>query len=455
MLCQRCRLPLQPHDSLLNLTPTQRGLLTADQQSDKRPTFVPNNYKFHSPTDSFVYLTDSLLAGQSTVFPAVAQASKSGGNSSLDPAGATTSTAANKPNFGQRDNRSKRIQTVENLFDNISGKSDLDYPICVECADLVLEGLKPRYEEACKERDIYVAFLNKIRDTPSAGSEEIKDLELTISKLKTDNELSLKDLEAAEEELRQAEEELEALKTESAKLEIEESAFYQKANETMGDLEHLRLEKEQLDTSEATLKAQIQRLERANVFNDTFFIGSDSHFGTINGLRLGRLRDKRVEWSEINAAWGQLLLLLSTIITRLNIKIQGYRLRPLGSTSRIEQLPTQEADMTTDGPGAPSKPIVLELYSSGDYTFERILNHKRIDSAMVAFLDVLDQVCQFISQANPPPTQPMPYKIDKDKIGGHSIRLSLKSTNESWTMACKHVLGTAKWALAQTARLAK
>lgn len=445
MLCQRCRLPLQPHESLVNLTPTQRSLLTADR-TDRRPTFVPNNYKFQSPADSFVYLTDSLVAGHSSLFPAAGGPSATANPTSSD------SSSSDKQNFGQRDNRSKRIQTVENLFENISGKSDLDYPICIECSDLVLEGLKPRYEEACKERDSYVGFLNKVRDTPGAGSEEIKELETNISKLKSDNEYALKDLIAAEQERRQAEEELEQLKQENADLEEEESSFYKLYNDTMGHLEKLRLEKEQLDMRENVLKSQIQRLERVNVFNDTFYIGSDSHFGTINGLRLGRLRDKRVEWSEINAAWGQLLLLLSTIISRLNIKIQRYRLRPLGSTSRIEQLPSHDNPSSTTSNG---KPIVLELYSSGDYTFERILNHKRIDSAMVAFLDVLDQVCQFISNASPAPSQPMPYTIDKDKIGGHSIRLSLNSTNESWTMACKHVLGTAKWALAQTARLAK
>lgn len=71
------------------------------------------------------------------------------------------------------------------------------------------------------------------------------------------------------------------------------------------------------------------------MYNDAFCIGHDGVFGTINGLRLGRvpgvpvsvtyqpfsrfiLRSDQVEWAEINAAWGQTLLLLYTIARKLD-----------------------------------------------------------------------------------------------------------------------------------------
>lgn len=41
-----------------------------------------------------------------------------------------------------------------------------------------------------------------------------------------------------------------------------------------------------------------------------FFIWIDGEYGTINGLRLGRLRQELVEWHEINAAFGQIAFLL-------------------------------------------------------------------------------------------------------------------------------------------------
>lgn len=55
---------------------------------------------------------------------------------------------------------------------------------------------------------------------------------------------------------------------------------------------------------------QLQRLQRTNVLNSLFSIWVDGDFGTISGFRLGRLPHRPVEWDEINAAWGQAVLLL-------------------------------------------------------------------------------------------------------------------------------------------------
>lgn len=81
--------------------------------------------------------------------------------------------------------------------------------------------------------------------------------------------------------------------------------------------------------------ATLEKLERTNVYNDAFCIGHDGVFGTINGLRLGRVpgvpvslmvtlegipssTSRQVEWAEINAAWGQTLLLLYTVARKLD-----------------------------------------------------------------------------------------------------------------------------------------
>ena len=165
-----------------------------------------------------------------------------------------------------------------------------------------------------------------------------------------------------------------------------------------------------------------------------FCIGFDGYFGTINGLRLGRLKDIKVEWSEINAAWGQVLLLLATVTNKIGFKIKGYRLRPLGSTSRIEKL---ELDERT---GEYVKVASLELFSSGDYPLERILNHKRLDAAMLAFLAVLKQICDHIESTDD--SLHAPHVIADDKIGGISIKLSMSTSNENWTTACKFALAS-------------
>ena len=63
--------------------------------------------------------------------------------------------------------------------------------------------------------------------------------------------------------------------------------------------------------------AELARLARANVYNDAFCVGHDGVFGTINGLRLGRVTGAAVPWPEVNAAWGQALLLLHTIARKV------------------------------------------------------------------------------------------------------------------------------------------
>lgn len=45
-------------------------------------------------------------------------------------------------------------------------------------------------------------------------------------------------------------------------------------------------------------------------------------FGTINNFRLGRLPSVPVEWNEINAAWGQTVLLLHALANKMGLKFQ-------------------------------------------------------------------------------------------------------------------------------------
>jgi hypothetical protein len=54
-------------------------------------------------------------------------------------------------------------------------------------------------------------------------------------------------------------------------------------------------------------------VQSTNVLNDTFRIWHDGPFGTISGFRLGRTPEHPVDWNEINAAWGQAVLLLHTM----------------------------------------------------------------------------------------------------------------------------------------------
>lgn len=444
--CQRCRLLLIPHDSLVDLGSAKANLLTtkpAVQQPHGRQTLHPprltspegtttlSNHFQGSPGDSYVVLTDSVMAES----PAYSNGYVKGSRDQI--------TRINNGNGGGNKDgqiQRNRLQTMESLFDTLSANSDIDYPICSDCADLLKDALKKKYQEACQERDLYIRFLNKLKTQPSADSEEVKQMMKEIKEMEQEYETSLGELKNLEKELQGAEKELENLQTESGQLSKQEQEFFAKQNKLTLQLMDYANERDRVNSEYQNKNEQLQKLKKVNVYNDAFCIGHDGYFGTINGLRLGRLKDKRVEWSEINAAWGQTLLLMATVIKKLNFKLIGYRLRPLGCVSKIEKI---EVDPKT---GQATKPITLELYSSGDYSIERILNHKRLDSAMVAFLTILKQVGEHVESLDP--SLKLPYVIDKDKIGGCCIKLSMNTSNESWTTACKYVLTNAKWILA-------
>ena len=80
----------------------------------------------------------------------------------------------------------------------------------------------------------------------------------------------------------------------------------------------------------------MDRLRQMNVFNATFHLWHSGHFGTINGLRLGRLPAVPVSWQEINAAWGQTVLLLASLARKIGLTFSKYKLVPYGNQSYIE-----------------------------------------------------------------------------------------------------------------------
>ena len=113
------------------------------------------------------------------------------------------------------------------------------------------------------------------------------------------------------------------------------SRFWRSYNDQLLSVEQQNAQLATLRAAYAADSATLERLEKTNVYNDAFCIGHDGVFGTINGLRLGRvpgvpvsatyqpfsrfiLKSDQVEWAEINAAWGQTLLLLYTIARKLD-----------------------------------------------------------------------------------------------------------------------------------------
>ena len=390
-----------------------------------------------------------------------------------------------------------QIESTTRLFEILSSRSDIDYPICAECTDLLLSSLQGRLVNSTKERDAYITFLKSLKNnTPTSA--DVSKAESTLAASNAAEDSAFSDLLILEKEKFSLENEIAKLEAESLALDLEEQSFWRSRNTFALTLSSFQNKRDALNAAYDHDAQQLERLQRTNVYNDTFCISHDGHFGTINGLRLGRLPPPHnVDWAEINAAWGTASLLLVTVADKLGFTFRGYRVKPMGSTSRIERLEYPESKLPANQTSAfssatahdssipPQQPKVtfLDLFSSGDLIVGRMFLHRRIDAGMVAFLECLRQLGEFVetgadSVASTPSRPrgkgivnqkghhgdaggvneennhgpPLPYKISKDKIGDASIRLGT-SQDEAWTRACKYALTCCKFLLAHASNI--
>ncbi|KAJ9254146.1 hypothetical protein DTO207G8_3723 [Paecilomyces variotii] len=366
-----------------------------------------------------------------------------------------------------------QVERTNRLFEIISARSDIDHPICAECTDMLVEGLQKRLLTATKERDAYISFLKNLNaSVPSV--EEVETAENSLKAALEAEEAAFQELLALEKENATLDEEIAALEEESRQLDLEEEKFWRDRNSFALTLAEFQNERDALNMRYDHDSRQLERLQRTNVYNDAFCIGHDGYFGTINGLRLGRLANPSVDWAEINAAWGQTALLLATIAERLGFQFRGYKIIPMGSTSRIEKIeyPQQSSSQSAAASrdhtaSAAPKITMLDLFSSGDLPLNLPWIHRRFDAGMVAFLECLRQLGEYVETTPAPVPSPrrghttvtapglrLPYEIKRDKIGDASIKLGFNQNDETWTRACKYTLTCCKFLLAHASNVA-
>ncbi|PWA21321.1 hypothetical protein CCH79_00003044 [Gambusia affinis] len=235
-------------------------------------------------------------------------------------------------------------------------------------------------------------------------------------------------------ELQQLKNEEETLVQELEAVEEQRAAEYSEFKRQQLELDD---ELKSVDNQMRYCQIQLDRLKKTNVFNATH----SGQFGTINNFRLGRLPSVPVEWNEINAAWGQTVLLLHALANKMGLRFQRYRLVPYGNHSYLESL----SDKTKE----------LPLYCSGGLRF---FWDNKFDHAMVAFLDCVQQFKEEVEKGDTGFCLPYRMDVEKGKIedtggsgGSYSIKTQFNS-EEQWTKALKFMLTNLKWGLAWLSR---
>lgn len=495
MQCQKCRSPLKFDTSLEDLSPAAFDILVGASDNSQlkqiQPSRVPypqdrkqlyeravknaslsntqrslsSLHRSHNSEISKNGRTGITSPAMSFVMLSESQVASSSGIQHSDEANQlihrTKNTDKSEAHSDEGKTISQEVDRISRLFEILSARSDIDFPVCIECTDVLVKKLQKRHEDAIKERDAYIGFLKHLKaDIPT--DDEVRESREALSKAKREEERAMIELKSLEREKAEVDEDILRLEMEARALDIEEEKFWRERNDFSMKLTEFQNVRDSINLQYDHDSQILDKLQRTNVYNDVFCISHDGNFGTINGLRLGRLSNIPVDWPEINAAWGHAVLLLQTVADRLGFKFKGYQLKPMGSTSRIVSF---ESVSPLNSRGSlhrklstrPPQKTILELYSSGDMPLGLTFMHRHFDNAMVAFLDCLRQLGAHVEEetAKDPNTRvplALPYKIEGDKIGDVSIKLGI-AQDDAWSRACKFTLTCCKFLLAHASNV--
>ncbi|KAL7025459.1 hypothetical protein ACKWTF_013478 [Chironomus riparius] len=290
---------------------------------------------------------------------------------------------------------SQNLRLKAELFDNLSSISEINHPVCTDCSDFLLEMMDQQLKIAESEWNDYNNYLKKLELNEEIP--DVENLEKELDNLLLEETRLLTDLETLKKEEDTIKETIRVQDEEKKRLKLEDEKYWREYTKHRRELIAAEDEYRSLECQLNYSKSQLEKLKATNIFNVTFHIWHSGHFGTINNFRLGRLQSSPVDWSEINAAWGQTCLLLSALARKINFTFKRYNLVPYGNHSYIEVLGENKKE--------------LPLYGSGGFRF---FWDTKFDAGMVAFVDCLQQFKEEVEKGDSGFC--LPYKMDKGKI---------------------------------------
>lgn len=243
---------------------------------------------------------------------------------------------------GTMENLSRRLKVTGDLFDIMSGQTDVDHPLCEECTDTLLDQLDTQLNVTENECQNYKRCLEILEQMNEDDSEQ---LQMELKELALEEERLIQELEDVEKNRKIVAENLEKVQAEAERLDQEEAQYQREYSEFKRQQLELDDELKSVENQMRYAQIQLDKLKKTNVFNATFHIWHSGQFGTINNFRLGRLPSVPVEWNEINAAWGQTVLLLHALANKMGLKFQRYRLVPYGNHSYLESLTDKSKEL--------------------------------------------------------------------------------------------------------------
>lgn len=337
---------------------------------------------------------------------------------------------------GKQDSKStlKQIQIASETFKLLSSVTDVDHPLCTDCPDAVMEAYKEEIAAEKERKELYHQMAERLEQEVEEYKLQMPELDQELEELRQEEEKLKEKLKSTESKRSDIAAEMVRQREREKQLKAEEQSYWESFNEYQRRVLQFKEEQRSVDYQLQYMTEQLDRLKKTNVLNSAFHIWHNGHFGTINGLRLGRLQTVPVEWGEINAALGQAALLLVTLARNAGATFVRYKVMPYGNQSFVDVLEGKKKNQH------------WPLYSSAGL---RIFADSKFDLGLVAYLDCLNQLKQHIEQSSRSRFA-LPYTILKDRIGNGKEFYSVKTqfnTLEGWTKALKFVLTNLRWAL--------
>lgn len=375
------------------------------------------------------------------------------------------------------------LTAVSRVFEAATDATAIDQPLCTECAAEVHKELETELSDLQSEIAAYEAALCRLREEEASQDASLQPLD------DADFAAALKSASdtLAQEKTTLAQLELDITTTQAALHEaegrskqldkLEARYWHEFSSHQLSLTDHLE-ERDRITHAINSATVSLNMLKRTNVYADLFRIWFDGPFGTISGLKLGRTRARPVEWDEINAAWGQAVLLLASLARSCGCRFCSYTLLPAGSYPRIRDDKAAAAGTTHDLFGPVNK-LFCTSYDRGQVAFLTCLKEFAVflrkkgvpgDPNTTTASTSKSVVGGNGAAGHPPPPPPppqtppssssaaaahqqqtsipfqLPWEIDGERVGGQSIRLAF-ANDTKWTKALKFMLVDLKYCL--------
>lgn len=185
-LLQHTKSPPQPLNTRLvgikpsPLSPSRSGYGSSSSSSNSKRNSYP------APSESFVVLTHpethtntpSMIPSNTNATLSTKRNNRNTFNSSdiatLQPTNPIMTTSNSSTGETPPSGWSERLKVANRLFEIMSSKSSVDHPMCQECVDLFIELLREQMNDVSTERDCYIEFLNRVKDSRVSKEEEIE-----------------------------------------------------------------------------------------------------------------------------------------------------------------------------------------------------------------------------------------------------------------------------------------